>query len=336
MTLKIEEELLQELQSHYVVGPQYAKTYVDSLQRSRNQAFHTLQDIHNLPPPVPMWFDYALSTNYRGQQLYQFMAPYLPKKAERYLDIGCGFGGCLVSFGRQGLEVCGVEVDEQRIGFAKINCEDYQIRAGVFSLSILEDHIEDRLGTFDVITCMDVIEHVLDVPKAIQNMANLLRPGGVLALEIPNKDSLFFVASDGHFNLFGITLLPRREAIEYHRKFFSYEYDVGYYHLLDFYERELKGSGLQTQTISSPLHSVREIQETEQLVSRVIRSYIEFLGEKRSKLPEGLTQRIKLYFATYMNHLLSDLSKIPDRTPATEAFRRKYLTDFWTLIAYKK
>jgi 2-polyprenyl-3-methyl-5-hydroxy-6-metoxy-1,4-benzoquinol methylase len=336
MTLKIDEELLQELRSHYDVGLQYAKAYLDFLQQSRNQNFHTLQEILNLPSPDPMWFDYALSTNYRGQQLYQMMMPYLPTRPQRYLDIGCGFGGCLVAFGRQGMEVCGIEVDEQRIGFAKTNCEDYHIQAGVFSLSILEDHIEDRLGIFDVITCMDVIEHVLDVPKALQNMARLLRPDGVLALEIPNKDSLFFVASDGHFNLFGITLLPRSEAMEYHRNFFSFEYDVGYYYAYAIYEEELKKLGLRFQMNPSPLHPIRNVEETDQLVSQAIRSYREFLAENQSKLSEKLTQRIKLSFATYMNHLLADLSKIPEGTAAIESFRRKYLTDFWTLIIYKK
>ena len=332
----MEEQLLQELQSHYGVGPQYAKAYLDSLQRSQNQVFNTLQEILNLPPPAPMWFDYALSTNYRGEQLYQTMLPFLPKGAQRYLDIGCGFGGCLVAFGRQGMEVCGIEIDPQRIEFAKINCQDVQIPANIFPLSILGDDIEDKLGTFDILTCMDVIEHVLDVPKALQNMACLLRPGGVLVLEIPNKDSLFFVASDGHFNLFGITLLPRLEAIEYHRKFFYFEYDVGYYHPLDFYETELNRLGLQPQMISSSLHPIREIQETDQLVSQAIRSYIKFLIETQSKVPEKVTQRIKLDFATYMNHFLTDLSKIPEGTQAIEAFRRRYLSDFWTLIAYKK
>jgi 2-polyprenyl-3-methyl-5-hydroxy-6-metoxy-1,4-benzoquinol methylase len=325
-----------ELQSHYGVGPQYAKAYLDSLQQSQGRAFKNLREILNLPPPAPMWFDYAMSTNYRGRQIYQLMGPYLPEKPKRYLDIGCGFGGCLVAFGEQGMEVCGIEVDEQRIGFAKINCQDYQIHANILALSIGEDYINDRLGTFDIITCMDVIEHVLDVPKALQNMAHLLKPGGVLALEIPNKDSLFFVASDGHFNLFGITLLPRTEAIEYHRKFFSFEYDVGYYYPLDFYETELKGSGLQSQRISSPLHPIREIQETDQLVSQAIHSYIKFLVDARSKLREKLTQRIKLDFTTYINHLLTDLSKIPEGLQAIEAFRRRYLADFWTLIAYKK
>jgi len=331
--VQVDEQLIQQVQSHYGAGPNYTRAYLDYWQRSRGQSFQTLQEILNLPPPEPMWFDYALSANWRGEQLYQFIKPYLSKEPQRYLDIGCGFGGCLVAFARQGVEVCGIEVDQQRIEFAKANCKDYQINARVFQLSVLEDQIEDRLGTFDVITCMDVIEHLLDVPKALQKMANLLKPGGLLILEIPNKDSLSFVASDGHFNLFGITLLPRTEAIEYHRKFFSFEYDVGYYHPPDFYETELKGLGLQPQMISSSLHPVREIRETDQLISKAIRSYIRFLGETHSKLPEKLTQRIKLNFATYMNRFLTDLSKMPEGTQRVEAFRRRYLTDFWILIA---
>jgi SAM-dependent methyltransferase len=335
MLLEMNEQLLKEVQTHYGVGSQYARAYLNSLQQSRGQAFHTLQEILTLPPPAPMWFDYAMSTNYRGQQIYQLMRPYLPEKPQRYLDIGCGCGGCLVAFGKQEMEVWGIEIDPQRIEFAEINCQDFQIPAKIVPLSVLENGIKDRLGPFDVITCMDVIEHVLDVPEALQNMARLLRPGGVLVLEIPNKDSLSSVANDGHFNLFGITLLPRPEAIEYHRKLFSFEYDVGYYHPLDFYEKELKSLGLHFQIIPSSLHPVREIQETDQLISQVIRSYIRFLGDARSKLPEKLTQRIRLYFATYINHLLSDLSKIPEGTQAIEAFRRRYLADFWTLIAYK-
>jgi 2-polyprenyl-3-methyl-5-hydroxy-6-metoxy-1,4-benzoquinol methylase len=336
MALNVEEKLVQELQNHYGIGPQYARAYLDFLQKGQDRVFTSLQEILSLPAPAPMWFDYALSTNYRGEQLYQTVFPFLPNRSQRYLDIGCGFGGGLVAFGRQGMEVCGVEVDLERIEFSKINCQDYKIRAGVFSLSIVDDHIEDRLDSFDVITCMDVIEHVLDVPKALQNMARLLRPGGVLVLEIPNKDSLFFVPSDGHFNLFGITLLPRAEAIEYQSKFFSFEYDVGYYYPLDFYESEVKKLGLQSQRISSPLHPIREIQETDQLVSQAIRSYMKFLVETQSKVPEKVTQRIKLDFSTYMNHFLTDLSKIPEGTQAIEAFRRRYLTDFWTLMAYKK
>jgi 2-polyprenyl-3-methyl-5-hydroxy-6-metoxy-1,4-benzoquinol methylase len=334
--LETEEKLLTELQSHYGVGSQYVKAYLDFFQRSQNQAFHSLQEILDLPPPAPMWFDYALSTNYRGQQLYQLMAPYLPERPQRYLDIGCGFGGCLVAFGRQGMEVCGIEIDQQRIEFAKANCQDFQVHAGLFLLSVLEDHIEKRLGTFDVITCMDVIEHVLDVPKALQKMASLLKPGGLLVLEIPNKDSLSFVASDGHFNLFGITLLERPEAIEYHSKYFSFDYDIGYYHPLNFYEDRLRELSLQCQPMSSSTHPMRELKETARLIFTVIRSYIKFLTEDIAKLPAKLNQRIQRRFASYMYNFLKDLSNILGRPSAIELFRRQYLTDFWTLIAYKK
>ena len=110
MALELNEQLIQELQSHYGVGPQYAKAYLDSLQRSCSQVFKTLQDILNLPPPAPMWFDYALSTNYRGQQLYQLMTPYLPQKVQRYLDIGSGFGGFSLRSDSRGWRFAGLKL----------------------------------------------------------------------------------------------------------------------------------------------------------------------------------------------------------------------------------
>ncbi len=334
--MELDEALIKELQSHYGVGPQYAKAYLGLFQYAKGQNFKTLQEILNLPAPAPMWFDYALSTNYRGRQLYHVLSPFLPKGAQRYLDIGCGFGGCLVAFGEQGMEACGIEIDPQRIGLAKTNCQDFHLSATLFGVSILEDHIEDRLGTFDVITCTDVIEHVLDAPKALRNMAHMLRPKGVLALEIPNKDSLFFVASDGHFNLFGITLLPRSEAMEYYSQFFTATYDVGDYQPLNFYERRLLELGLDFQTLSPSYQPIRDLNEADQLFSSTLRSYRQFLTGGGRKLPGVLLQKIKLRFATYVNHLLSDLSRISDETEAVEEFRRRYLTDFWTLIASRK
>ena len=334
--MEFDEALIEELRSHYGVGPRYAQAYLGLWQQAKGQTFKTLHEILDLPAPAPMWFDYALSTNYRGRQLYQVLSPFLPEGVQRYLDIGSGFGGCLVAFGEQGMETCGIEIDPQRIELAKANCRDFQVGATLSGVSILEDHIDDRLGAFDVITCTDVVEHVLDVPRALQNMARLLRPKGVLILEIPNKDSLFFVASDGHFNFFGITLLPRSEAVAYYSQFFTAAYDVGDYQPLNFYEEHLRERGLDFQIISPSYHPIRNLNETDQLVSSTLRSYRQFLIERGRKLPDALFQKIKLRFATYMNHLLSDLSKIPDGTAAVEDFRRRYLTDFWTLIVSRK
>jgi 2-polyprenyl-3-methyl-5-hydroxy-6-metoxy-1,4-benzoquinol methylase len=334
--LQVDEQLIQEVQSRYGAGPNYIRAYLAYWQRERGQSFRALQEILDLPPPEPMWFDYALSANWRGQQLYELVEPYLLHKPQRYLDVGCGFGGCLVAFGRQGVEVCGIDIDQQRIEFAKANCEDSHIDTRVFQLSILGKRMKEVLGTFDVITCMDVIEHVLDVPKALKNMAKLLKPGGLLVLEIPNKDSLSFVASDGHFNLFCITLLEREDAMEYHSKFFSFAYDIGYYYPLNVYEARLRKLGLEPKIPSSPFHPMRDIKEADQMVSGAIRGYMKFLIENSSKLPKRLNERVQQAFLGYINQLLSNFSKISEGTSSVEAFRRKYLTDFWTLIAYKQ
>ncbi len=252
MTLPDYSALYKEVQTRYGVGPRYAQAYLALWLEGREpQATLTLQDILNTPPPTPMWFDYAMSTNWRGQAVADLLATRIPTSARRYLDVGSGFGGFLVAFAKRGLEVCGIEIDPQRIELANANCLDFNLSDCIFPISILETDLKVRLGTFDVITCIDVIEHVLDVPKAIANMVELLNPEGILFLEIPNKHSLYFVARDGHFELFGITLLPRPAAIEYHRSFFDFTYDVGDYFPQEYYRDEFARHECQFEVLAT-------------------------------------------------------------------------------------
>ena len=116
MTSEIDNPLIQEIQSRYGVGPNYIRAYLDYWQRSRGQSFQTLQEIMSLPSPGPMWFNYALSANWRGRQLCQLVKPYLLEKSERYLDVGCAFGCYLVAFGHRGIEKHHGELKGREVG----------------------------------------------------------------------------------------------------------------------------------------------------------------------------------------------------------------------------
>jgi 2-polyprenyl-3-methyl-5-hydroxy-6-metoxy-1,4-benzoquinol methylase len=326
-------QMIKEVQGKYDVGPGYARAYLEYWFNARGKQFKKLSDILQAPLPQPMWFDYALSTNWRGEMIANSMAPYLKRGDGRFLDVGCGFGGCLVAFSRLGMTVLGIEIDEQRAGFAQANCTDYGLPVDcVLTGDILEEGLPARLGHFDLITCMDVIEHVLDVPLALRNMVELLRPGGHLLLEIPNRKSINFVSRDGHFALFGITLLERSKAIEYHAAFFDNEYDVGEYYDLGFYQDRLNALGCRSELIRSNLQQSRSLAETGLLMRAAFKNFVSFLRNADSGV---IRSELSSRFAIYAAKALLDTALQVLLRRNQEKFRRTYLTDFWTLLAIK-
>src|SRR5262245_39855129 len=116
--------LVEQAQQRYSVGPHYATAYLDYWQRTRCKRFNSLDEILSLPAPEPMWFDYAMSSRGRGRDFLNFVKPLLTGKEKRYLDVGCGFGGCLAAFAEAGMDVCGIEIDPERAAFSKATCRD--------------------------------------------------------------------------------------------------------------------------------------------------------------------------------------------------------------------
>lgn len=319
--------LLSEIQSHYQVGPRYAQAYLLPWLAG-GESFRSLADILNLPPPRPMWFDYAMSTNLRGQEMSQLLAGHMPKTARRYLDVGCGFGGFLVAFARQGMEVRGIEIDPQRIQLAEANCLDHDLKDCVQSGDILDESLADRLGRFDVITCIDVIEHVQDASKALRNMTGMLNPGGILLLEIPNKYSLGFVARDGHFELFGITLLDRHDAVDYQQKFYNYEYDLGDYYELGFYRNEIEKLGCRFELLDL-------IRAPRKFIPHIRSGYQRYRVEHYPRLPGSLRAKIRTRFVCYWLMLAGDGMRQIWTKAGRQSLRIKYHSDFWRVLVTK-
>jgi 2-polyprenyl-3-methyl-5-hydroxy-6-metoxy-1,4-benzoquinol methylase len=321
------DKLILEIQSRYDVGPRYIRTYLQSWVQPEDD-IHSLKDILNLPPPRPMWFDYSMSTNWRGKMISDLLASHLPKSAHRYLDVGCGYGGFLVAFAKFGMEVCGIEIDQQRIQFAEANCLDHDLKDCVLTGNILDETLVARLGGFDVITCVDVIEHVLDVPKALLHITELLNHGGILMLEIPNKNSLGFVVRDGHLELFGITLLDRNDAIKYHSIFFNYKYDISDYYGLDFYHREIEMLGCKFDLIGTiPTHS--------DLFPYMWLNYKRYRAEQYPKLPSSLKNKIRSQFIRYFFMLAGDNLRHIGSRERKNIMQEKFLVDFWQILVTK-
>ncbi len=110
--------------------------------------------------------------------------------AGRLLDVGCSVGLFLVAARDAGFEVRGVELSPAPARFAR---EHFGLE--VFTGTLRESPLEP--ASFEVVTLWDVLEHLPDPRAALSDIACLLRPGGVLAVRVP----------DGEFHLWKIRLL---------------------------------------------------------------------------------------------------------------------------------
>lgn len=223
----------ESLRRKYGVGPRflaaYLRFFVKDPEPYRDDASIDDLALGTLSDTDRMWLDYALGANERGRGLRDKLVAGRLTPDMRVLDIGCGVGGILVAFAEAGAQVVGIEVAPERLALAGINLRDTGAGGAAIDRDILSPELPRELGQFDRIFMIDVIEHVLDQPAAVRNIAALLAPGGRALVEAPNGNALEKVCKDGHFQLFGITLCPHELAREYHAAKFDFEYDVGYY-----------------------------------------------------------------------------------------------------------
>ena len=96
----------------------------------------------------------------------------------RLLDIGCGTGEFLEAATRRGWEVCGVELSARAARLARKKGLD--VRCCTLSSAPYAS------GSFDAVTCLDVLEHVADPLQDLQRARELLAPGGLLVMRVPN------------------------------------------------------------------------------------------------------------------------------------------------------
>jgi 2-polyprenyl-3-methyl-5-hydroxy-6-metoxy-1,4-benzoquinol methylase len=96
------------------------------------------------------------------------------------IGFGTGFGTHLLSINAK--EVCGYEVDERAIAFARRSFPIKNIR---FEYGNIHKGIPD--GPFNTITMIDVIEHLKDPKRALQNVKSMMGPGAQFILSTPNR-----------------------------------------------------------------------------------------------------------------------------------------------------
>ena len=106
-----------------------------------------------------------------------------PLAGKRALDVGCGAGLLTEPLARLGAEVTGVDAADENVAAARVH-------AAGSGLAIDYRHGELAalgLGQFELVTAMEVLEHVADKPAFLAELAGHLAPNGLLVLSTPNR-----------------------------------------------------------------------------------------------------------------------------------------------------
>lgn len=110
------------------------------------------------------------------------------------LDVGCGGGILTESLAKAGAKTTGIDLSEDVLQAAKTHAENSNLLINYQQTSV-EALAAQQPASFDIITCMEMLEHVPQPEKIIQACATLLKPGGKLFLSTLNRTPKAFLTA---------------------------------------------------------------------------------------------------------------------------------------------
>ena len=130
-----------------------------------------------------------------------------PLAGRKAVDVGCGGGILAEAMARHGAQVTGIDLADKALQVAEL----HGLESGVavrYEQTLAESFAEREPGLYDVVTCMEMLEHVPDPSSVVRACATLVKPGGHVFFSTINRNAKAFV-----FAIVGaeyiLNLLPR-------------------------------------------------------------------------------------------------------------------------------
>jgi len=110
------------------------------------------------------------------------------------LDVGCGGGILSESMARAGAHVLGIDLSQAVLDVAELHALEGKVSVQ-YRLVPVEQLAQERPGTFDLVTCMEMLEHVPDPAASVKALAALVKPGGDVIVSTINRNPLAFAVA---------------------------------------------------------------------------------------------------------------------------------------------
>lgn len=125
-------------------------------------------------------------------QLNPLRLDYIDSRAslngKRVLDVGCGGGILSESMARLGAQVSGIDLAEKSLEVAQLHALEASMAVDYRCVAV-ETLAEEKPHSFDVVTCMEMLEHVPDPSSIVRACAALVKPGGHLFFSTLNRNA---------------------------------------------------------------------------------------------------------------------------------------------------
>jgi 2-polyprenyl-6-hydroxyphenyl methylase/3-demethylubiquinone-9 3-methyltransferase len=122
----------------------------------------------------------------------KFVADHAKLLNARVLDVGCGGGLLCEAMFQAGAKVTGVDLAEGMVEVARLHAAEANLPIE-YRVADAESLLATHAGQFDVVTCMEMLEHVPNPDSTVATLAKLVRPGGSVFISTINRNLKSFL-----------------------------------------------------------------------------------------------------------------------------------------------